>query len=76
MIRINENINGVIDIYEKDQLIDQIIPDYDLDKSIDLLKNLTTLKFITKKFIKFGNQKNYYILQAYKNGFFGITLFL
>ena len=70
MIRINENINGVIDIYEKNQLIDQIIPDYDLDKSIDLLKKFNNTEIHNKKIYQIWKSENYYILPALQEWIF------
>ena len=76
MIRINENINGVMNIYEKDQLIDQIIPDYDLDKSIDLLKKFNNTEIHNRKIYQIWKSENYYILPALQEWIFGILLFL
>ena len=69
MIRINENINGV-DIYENNLLIEQIIPDYDLDKSIDLLKRFNNTEINNKKIYQIWKSENYYILPALQEWIF------
>ena len=38
MFKLSENIDGSIDIIDNDLIIDNISPNYDLDKSIELLK--------------------------------------
>ena len=38
MLKLFENIDGSIDIIDNYLIIDNILPNYDLDKSINLLK--------------------------------------
>ena len=53
MLKLFENIDGSIDIIDNDLIIDNILPNYDLDKSINLLKTFNNSIIGDKKLYEY-----------------------
>ena len=70
MLRLSENIDGSIDIIDNDLIIDNILPNYDLDKSINLLKNFNNSIIGDKKLYEYWSVDNFYILPALQEWIF------
>lgn len=70
MLKLSENIDGSIDIIDNDLIIDNISPNYDLDKSINLLKTFNNSIIENQKLYEFWSVDNFYILPALQEWIF------
>ena len=70
MLKLFENIDGSIDIIDNDLIIDNILPNYDLDKSINLLKTFNNSIIGDKKLYEYWSVDNFYILPALQEWIF------
>ena len=64
MLRLIENIDGSVDVIKNKKIIDKILPEYNLEESLELLKDFNNVIIDNKKIYEKWKSGEYYILPA------------
>lgn len=64
MLRLIENIDGSVDVIKNKKIIDKILPEYNLEESLELLRDFNNVIIDNKKIYEKWKSEEYYILPA------------